>query len=120
MTECGRLCTICIRPDLVSPRSQSWAQRLTLTSENDVGQLGLQSLQVVGIEAQDPQHTVVALLALLSGQLMELGVPVAATSSGLVVSNDPAWLSAPTQASPPPGPAGFGQVTQSRMSPRAS
>ena len=40
--------------------------------------------------------------------------------SGLVVSNDPAWLSAPTQASPPPGPAGFGQVTQSRMSPRAS
>ena len=51
---------------------------------NGVGQLNLQSLQVAGIKVQDPQHAVVTLLALLSGQLMELGVPVAAAGSGLV------------------------------------
>ena len=57
---------------------------------NGIGQLDLQSVQVAGIRVQDPQHAVVTLLALLNGQLMELGVPVAATGSGLVVSAEPA------------------------------
>ena len=82
---------------------------------NGIGQLNLQSLQVAGIKVQDPQHAVVTLLALLGGQLMELGVPVAATGGGLVVSAEPAWLPAPPQASPPPAPHGSDQVAQSQL-----
>jgi Conjugative transposon protein TcpC len=82
---------------------------------NGIGQLNLQSLQVAGIKVQDPQHAVVMLLALLSGQLMELGVPVAATGSGLVVSGEPAWLPAPPRISPPPAPRGSDQVAQSQL-----
>ena len=82
---------------------------------NGIGQLDLQSVQVAGIKVQDPQHAVVTLLALLGGQLMELGVPVAATGSGLVVSGEPAWLPAPPQASPPPVPRGSDEVAQSQL-----
>jgi Conjugative transposon protein TcpC len=82
---------------------------------NGIGQLNLQSLQVAGITVRDSQHAVVTLLALVSGQLMELGVPVAATGSGLVISTEPAWLPAPPQASPPPAPRGSDQVAQSQL-----
>ena len=82
---------------------------------NGVGQLNLQSVQVAGITVQDPRHAVVTLLALLNGQLMELGVPVAATGSGLVVSGEPAWLPAPPQISPSPAPRGSDQVAQSQL-----
>ena len=82
---------------------------------NGVGQLNLQSVQVAGISVQDPQHAVVTLLALLNGQLMELGVPVAATGSGLVVSGEPAWLPAPPRISPSPAPRGTDQVAQSQL-----
>ena len=75
---------------------------------NGIGQLNLQSLQVAGVTVQDPQHAVVTLLALISGQLMELGVPVAATGGGLVVSAEPAWLPAPPRISPPASPQRFG------------
>ncbi len=75
---------------------------------NGAGQLNLQSLQVAGIKVQDSQHAVVTLLALLNGQLMELGVPVAANGSGLVVTGEPAWLPAPPRISPPAGPGRFG------------
>jgi hypothetical protein len=82
---------------------------------NGIGQLDLQSVQVAGIKVQDPQHAVVTLLALLGGQLMELGVPVAATGSGLVVSGEPAWLPAPPRISPPPAPRGSDRVAQSQL-----
>jgi len=82
---------------------------------NGIGQLNLQSLQVAGVTVQDPQHAVVTLLALVSGQLMELGVPIAATGSGLVVSAEPAWLPAPPQASPPPAPRGSDPVAQNQL-----
>ena len=82
---------------------------------NGVGQLNLQSVQVAGIRVQDPQHAVVTLLALLNGQLMELGVPVAATGSGLVVTGEPAWLPAPPRISPPPAPRGSDRVAQSQL-----
>jgi len=82
---------------------------------NGIGQLNLQSLQVAGIKVQDPRHAVVTLLALLNGQLMELGVPVAATGSGLVVSGEPAWLPAPPRISPPPAPRGSDRVAQSQL-----
>ena len=82
---------------------------------NGIGQLNLQSLQVAGITVRDSQHAVVTLLALVSGQLMELGVPVAATGSGLVVSGEPAWLPAPPQASPPAAPRGSDPVAQRQL-----
>jgi len=68
---------------------------------NGAGQLSLQSEQVAGIAVTDPQHAVVTLLATLNGQLMELGVPVIASSAGIAVAGEPAWLPAPPQISPP-------------------
>jgi hypothetical protein len=68
---------------------------------NGAGQLRLQAEQVAGIAVQDPQHAVVTLLATVNGQLMELGVPVIASSGGVVVAGEPAWLPAPQQVSPP-------------------
>jgi hypothetical protein len=82
---------------------------------NGIGQADLQSLQVAGIMVRDPQHAVVTLLALLSGQLMELGVPVTATDGGLVVSAEPAWLPAPPRISPRPVSSGSDQVAQSQL-----
>jgi hypothetical protein len=82
---------------------------------NGIGQLNLQSLQVAGIRVQDHRHAVVTLLALLNGQLMELGVPVAATGSGLVVSGEPAWLPAPPRISPPPAPRGSDRVARNQL-----
>ena len=68
---------------------------------NGAGQLNLQLEQVAGIKVQDRQHAVVTLLAMVNGQFMELGVPVAASGGGMVVSGEPAWLPAPAQAVPP-------------------
>jgi len=65
---------------------------------NGAGQMQLQSEQVAGIAVQDPRQAVVILLATVNGQLMELGVPVTASSGGVVVSGEPAWLPAPRQA----------------------
>ncbi len=73
---------------------------------NGAGQLSLQSEQVAGITVQDPQHAVVTLLASVNDQLMELGVPVAASGSGVVVSGEPAWLPAPAQIPLPAQAAG--------------
>ncbi len=69
---------------------------------NGTGQLSLQSEQVAGIAVQDRQHAVVTLLAMVNGQLMELGVPVIASGGSVVVAGEPAWLPAPQQISPPP------------------
>ena len=82
---------------------------------NGVGQLNLQSLQVAGIKVQDGQHAVVTLLALVNGQLLDLGVPVAAAGSGVVVSGEPAWLPAPPQVSPSAAPSGSDPVAQSQL-----
>jgi hypothetical protein len=84
---------------------------------NGVGQVNLQALQVAGIKVQDPQHAVVTLLALISGQLTELGVPVAATAGGLVVTGEPAWLPAPQRILPPAtaAPRGSDKVAQSQL-----
>jgi hypothetical protein len=68
---------------------------------NGSGQLHLESEQVAGITVQDSQHAVVSLLATVSGQLMELGVPIYAAGDGIVVSGEPAWLPAPQAISPP-------------------
>ena len=83
---------------------------------NGAGQLSLQSEQVAGIAVRDPGHAVVTLLASVDGQLMELGVPIAASGGGVVVSGEPAWLPAPAQISVPvtlaqsPDPAAQGEL----------
>jgi hypothetical protein len=71
---------------------------------NGSGQEHLQSEQVAGITVQDARHAEVNVLANVSGQLMELGVPVYATGDDVVVSGEPAWLSAPQPISPPSSP----------------
>jgi len=83
---------------------------------NGTGQVNLQAEQVAGITVQDPRHAVVTLLALVNGQLIQLGVPVAASGGGVVVSGEPAWLSAPPQISPPPAaPRSSDRVAQSQL-----
>ena len=68
---------------------------------NGAGSLKLQSDQVAGIDVRDAQHAVVTLLAQVNGQMMELGVPIYASGSGMVVNGQPAWLAAPTRVSAP-------------------
>jgi Conjugative transposon protein TcpC len=83
---------------------------------NGAGQLNLQAEQIAGITMQDPRHAVVTLLALVNGQLMRLGVPISASGGGVVVSGEPAWLSAPPQIPlPPTAPRGSDQVAQSQL-----
>ena len=53
---------------------------------NGTGQLDLQAEQVAGVTVRDPQHAVVTLLVLVNGQLIQLGVPVAASARGVVPS----------------------------------
>lgn len=72
---------------------------------NGSGSLTLESDQVAGIDVRDAQHAVVTLLAQVNGHMMELGVPIYTSGSGMVVNGEPAWLAAPTRLSPP-APAG--------------
>ena len=83
---------------------------------NGAGEMQLQSEQVAGITVRNPRQAVVTLLATVNGQLMELGVPVAASGSGVVISGEPAWLPAPPQV-PPPTTSGRGSdpVAQSEL-----
>jgi Conjugative transposon protein TcpC len=83
---------------------------------NGSGTERLQSEQVAGITVQDSQHAVVSLLATVSGQLMELGVPVYATGNDVVVSGEPAWLPAPQPISvPTPVATSSDPVAQSEL-----
>jgi Conjugative transposon protein TcpC len=68
---------------------------------NGSGQARLQSEQVAGIAVQDARHAVVNVLAMVSGQLMELGVPIYVSGGSVLVSGQPAWLSPPPAISPP-------------------
>jgi hypothetical protein len=70
------------------------------------GRMSLQSEQVAGITVRDAQHAVVTLLAMVNGQLMELGVPITASGGSVVVAGEPAWLPAPPQAQAPAPAAG--------------
>jgi len=83
---------------------------------NGGGSLSLQSEEVAGVRVQDAQHATVTLLARVNGKLMELGVPVYAKAGGMVVSGEPAWLAAPTTATPPsPPPVNSDTATQSAL-----
>jgi Conjugative transposon protein TcpC len=83
---------------------------------NGRGTSQLQSEGVAATDVQDAHHAVVTLLARVNGQLMQLGVPVYASSAGLVVSGAPAWLPAPARATlPSAAPAGSDSATQAVM-----
>jgi hypothetical protein len=80
---------------------------------NGTGSLQLQSEQVAGTNVLDASHAVVTLLAEVNGGLMELGVPIYATHTGLAVAGEPAWLPAPSQIPvPSPAFAGTDSATQ--------
>ncbi|HUY50934.1 MAG TPA: conjugal transfer protein [Streptosporangiaceae bacterium] len=80
---------------------------------NGTGTSQLQSEQVAGTDVRGAHHAVVTLLARVNGQLMQLGVPIYASSAGLVVSGAPAWLPAPARASLPTAtPAASDSATQ--------
>ncbi len=68
---------------------------------NGTGTSQLQSAVVAGTDVRDAHHAVVTLLARVNGQLMQLGVPIYASSGQLVVSGSPAWLPAPARAGLP-------------------
>ena len=61
----------------------------------------VQSEQVAGIRVVNSHRAVVTLLAMVSGRMVELGVPVYARGRALVVSGYPALLPAPDQVAPP-------------------
>src|SRR5262252_5369219 len=83
---------------------------------NGGGSLSLQSEEVAAVRVQDAQHATVTLLARVNGTLMELGVPVYAKAGGMVVSGEPAWLAAPTTATPPsPPPVNSDDAAQSAL-----
>jgi hypothetical protein len=65
----------------------------------------LSAEQVAGIDVRSANTAVVTLLATVNGHLMELGVPLYASGSQIVVSGEPATLPAPSTATPPSTPA---------------
>ncbi len=80
---------------------------------NGTGSQQLQSEEVAGNDVSDAHHAVVTLLARVNGQLIELGVPVYATSAGVVISGEPALLPAPGPVSvPTASPASPDAATQ--------
>lgn len=68
---------------------------------NSAGTMRLDAEQVAGVDVRDAHTAVVTLLATVNGHLMELGVPLYASGGGIVVSGEPAWLPAPSAATPP-------------------
>jgi hypothetical protein len=95
-------------PSQANQRAQHLAQFVpSAASANDPdfgwngsGTLRLDSANVAGVNVQDASHAVVTVLASVNGTLMELGVPIYASSGGIVVSGVPAWLPAPSTIQP--------------------
>ena len=68
---------------------------------NRSGAQTLQFEQVAGVTVLDPHRAVVTLLARVGGHLIEVGVPIYATTAGMVVSGHPALLPPPASVVPP-------------------
>lgn len=94
-------------PATAASRSQALAAFLPAGADPQLGWngAGTQQLleeQVAGITVRTAHTAVVTLLARLgNGSMIELGVPVYASSSGIAVSGDPALLPGPTTAAVP-------------------
>jgi hypothetical protein len=77
----------------------------------------LSSEQVADIDVRSANTAVVTLLATVNGHLMELGVPLYASGSEIVVSGQPATLPAPSTVTPPSAPqASTDPAAQSALS----
>lgn len=93
-------------PAKATQRARSLAAFLPKGSDPMFGWNGaaartLQSEQVAGIRVVGSHRAVVTLLAKVNGRLIELGVPIYAKGSGMVVSGFPALLPAPARVSAP-------------------
>jgi hypothetical protein len=77
----------------------------------------LVSEQVAGVSVTSSRTAVVTLLARVSGAgMIELGVPVYASGTGISVSGDPSFLSGPAKAVPPQGSQAAGdQATETAL-----
>jgi Conjugative transposon protein TcpC len=82
---------------------------------NGAGAQALQFEQVAGVSVISPHQAVVTLLARVGGHLIEVGVPIYATRTGMVVSGRPALLPPPSNVALP-APAA---VTQDPAAKRA-
>ncbi len=108
-------------PSTATQRQQQLASFLPAGADpqlgwNGAGSLSLQSDEVAGIDVRDSHHAVVTLLARVNGHLMELGVPIYATSGGMTVNGEPALLPAPGRASAPaPAAANSDPAAQSAL-----
>jgi len=72
---------------------------------NGAGPMQLASEQVAGVDVRSAHTAVVTILATLNGRLIELGVSLYASGSGIVIPGEPAWLPAPSPTSPLNPPA---------------
>lgn len=72
---------------------------------NGAGTQRLQSEQVASISVRSDHSAVVTLLAQVSNSLIELAVPIYSAGDGMVVSGEPALLSAPARILPPQPPS---------------
>jgi len=95
-------------PGDAAARSESLAKYLPPGTEpqdgwNGAGRQRVLGEEIAGISVTGRHTAVVTLLARLhNGRLIELGVPVYATSRGMSVPGLPAWLAGPGKAIPPP------------------
>jgi Conjugative transposon protein TcpC len=83
---------------------------------NGVGTQRVLDEQVAGASVTGPHSAVVTLLARLgTGRLIELGVPVYATTGGMIVSGDPALLPPPAKITPPGASQTLDQATATAL-----
>lgn len=92
-------------PATTFQRARSLSAFLAPGTDPELGVTGagsrtLQSEHVAGIDVVSSHRAIVTLLARVSGNLVELGVPIYASHGALVVSGYPALLPAPERVAP--------------------
>jgi len=98
-------------PADAAARSENLARYLPPGTEpqdgwNGAGTQRVRGEEVAGVTVTGRHTAVVTLLARLrNGRLIELGVPIYATSRGMSVPGLPAWLAGPGKATPPAPPS---------------
>jgi hypothetical protein len=109
-------------PATAARRGHDLARFLSAGSDPQLGWNGagtqvLLAEQVAGIQVTSDHAAVVTLLARLGGgSLIELGVPIYADGTGMVVSGDPALLPGPARATvPSAGQRGGDQATETAL-----
>jgi hypothetical protein len=104
-------------PDTADQRASLLATFMPSGSDSQLGWNGagteqLQSEQVASVQVHGDHNAIITLLAVVNDRMIELGVPVYAADGGMVVSGEPALLSAPAHAVPPqPESANSDQAT---------